>query len=265
MAPTRFNILPKNDTLMKNIRQLSDCVRQSPIKTRRIIASDCGLTFFPYDPVRDTCFMAPYVVDTYNQMLPYFYGAGYHTLSDQNEDHMAADSPFHGGPGLLTIHGLKKASYNAYALLKLLGPQILKRGKNYIFSRSDKGYQLLLYNMANLESIYTQSDVIANAPDRLCSKVQNSPDVRVHLFLELKPGTYTVKKHLVNPSNGSAYDIWLHMGAPQLLNPDTIAYINSRATPEITLTTMDIRSHLTLDVALPLHNVVLLEIEPIRR
>lgn len=50
-----------------------------------------------------------------------------------------------GGPGLLDIHGFKKASYNTFFLSSRLGTQVLSQNRYHLLSKIPDGYSLLLF------------------------------------------------------------------------------------------------------------------------
>ncbi|HEY6578551.1 MAG TPA: hypothetical protein VIY09_04460, partial [Rhizomicrobium sp.] len=52
-------------------------------------------------------------------------GYSYWTFSDIFEENYFASQPFHGGFGLLNIHGIAKPAYRTYELLHALGTELL--------------------------------------------------------------------------------------------------------------------------------------------
>jgi len=56
---------------------------------------------------------------------------------------------FFGSPGLLTLDGIKKASYYAYYLLSKLGNEVIDQGDGYIITRQEEDIQVLLYSYSD--------------------------------------------------------------------------------------------------------------------
>jgi len=79
----------------------------------------------PRDPLHDEPFAACFAVKTIMEANGLVQGYSYWTFSDIFEENYFPSVPFHGGFGLLNIHGVAKPAYRAYQLLHGLGTKIL--------------------------------------------------------------------------------------------------------------------------------------------
>ncbi len=79
----------------------------------------------PRDPMHDEPYAACFVVKTIMEANGLVQGYSYWTFSDIFEENYFPSVPFHGGFGLLNIHGIAKPVYRAFELLHALGSDLL--------------------------------------------------------------------------------------------------------------------------------------------
>ncbi|MEO8552500.1 MAG: glycosyl hydrolase [Kofleriaceae bacterium] len=80
----------------------------------------------PFDDRHDQPYAAAFIVKTVMEAVGIVEGYSYWTFSDIFEENYFSSQPFHGGFGLLTIHGIPKPAYRAYQLLHRLGDEALE-------------------------------------------------------------------------------------------------------------------------------------------
>jgi len=107
----------------------------------------------PRDPMHDDPYAAAFIVKTVLEANGLVQGYSYWTFSDIFEENYFPSMPFHGGFGLLNIHGIAKPSYRAYELLHGLGTQLMPvKGQHATVDawlvRSEKSAALVLTNFA---------------------------------------------------------------------------------------------------------------------
>jgi xylan 1,4-beta-xylosidase len=73
------------------------------------------------DPLHDEPYAAAFAVATILETKGLVEGYSFWTFSDIFEEHGFQSLPFHGGFGLLTVHGIPKPTYRAFELLHQLG------------------------------------------------------------------------------------------------------------------------------------------------
>ncbi|MCI6019551.1 MAG: helix-turn-helix domain-containing protein [Clostridiales bacterium] len=253
----------EKDTMIYMVRLLKSIMKKHNSDHLPLVASDWNNTYFSRDLTRDTCFMAPYIIYNTLQTMGEVDLMSFHSLSDIHEVFSPNGKLFNGGPGLMDINGCKKASYYAFTMLDKLGPDIIEKGDNYILTRSERGYQLLLFNYVYYDSLYTANQTSLLTYDQRYNIYEHVEDLMIHLFMELTPGNYTIKRSDLNRESGSIYDLWQKIGVPQTPDMTIIEYMNNRCLPDITYSRQEIEQALMLDISIPAHGVVLLEIERI--
>lgn len=249
------------NTTVQNIDLLYNLLKKYQLDELPLIVSDWNLSYFPRDLVRDTCFMAPHLLYNAIQTHHQVDTLCYRSLSDISEDFMIDQKLFHGGPGIMDFNGLKKASYYAFFLLHKMGRQILSFGENYLLTQSETGYQLLLFHYVYYDFLYSIDDHSSLSYTQRYNIYESSEDLVVHALLTIPEGSYTVKESRLNRQNGSVYDLWMEMGAPEDLDAEIISYLSQRNRPEIRHYTAESKGTLMLAATLPPHGVVLFELK----
>src|SRR5918999_1133751 len=79
----------------------------------------------PRDPLHDEPYAAAFVAKTVMEMNGLVEGYSFWTFSDIFEENYFPSIPFHGGFGLLSLHGIAKPSYRAFQVLHRLGENSL--------------------------------------------------------------------------------------------------------------------------------------------
>ena len=79
----------------------------------------------PRDPLHDEPYAAAFVTKTVMEMSGLVEGYSFWTFTDIFEENYFPSVPFHGGFGLLNLHGIAKPSYRAFELLHHLGTELL--------------------------------------------------------------------------------------------------------------------------------------------
>jgi xylan 1,4-beta-xylosidase len=82
----------------------------------------------PRDPMHDEPYAAAFVIKTIMEANGLVQGYSYWTFSDIFEENYFPSVPFHGGFGLLNIHGIAKPAYRAFELLHGLGTELTAVG-----------------------------------------------------------------------------------------------------------------------------------------
>lgn len=80
----------------------------------------------PRDPMHDEPYAAAFIVKTILEANGLVQGYSYWTFTDIFEENYFPSVPFHGGFGLLNIHGIAKPAYRAFELLHGLGTELLQ-------------------------------------------------------------------------------------------------------------------------------------------
>lgn len=171
--------------------------------------------------LNDTIFMIPYVIQLAllgNQPIDFLQGMD-NELSIKNDSDQAV---FYGGNGLMTVNGLKKASYYALLFLAQLGNELIKQGNGYVVTRKDGDYQILLYNYDTKRMNYSDKGFL-NALDEKEIMV-SMKDLSHH---------YRISRYHLNCEHGSTYDRWVNMGEPGRLSRRETKLLDRFSVPEV--------------------------------
>src|SRR6185312_10118342 len=79
----------------------------------------------PRDPMHDEPYAAAFIVKTVMEANGLVEGYSYWTFSDIFEENYFPSQTFHGGFGLMNLHGIAKPAYRAFELLHSLGTELL--------------------------------------------------------------------------------------------------------------------------------------------
>lgn len=77
------------------------------------------------DPLHDEPYAASFIIKTVLEAHALVQGYSYWTFSDLFEENYFPSRPFHGGFGLLNLHGVPKPAYRAFELLHGVGTELL--------------------------------------------------------------------------------------------------------------------------------------------
>lgn len=253
--------LPDKDFLPKQIELMKQLQMVHHMDYLPIIVSNWNISYLPSDLSKDTSFMGPYISYIYTKTLRSVQGLCFRSLSDVNEDFFPHSSLFHGGTGLMDFYGIKKSAYYAYQFITRLGKLVIDHSDYYLITKSDRGYQILLFNLSFYDSLYRNSDQSALTYDSRYNIYEATEHLNVHMILTLESGKYQIKKSTLNRNSGSAYDLWITMGAPKKLDQSVLDYIKNKSIPDIVNYTEVVSNNLILDALIEPHEVSLFEIE----
>ncbi len=103
--------------------QAQDTFRRAQGKP--VYYTEWNVTSNPRDRLHDEPYAAAFVVKTVLEMSGLVEGYSFWTFSDIFEENYFPSVPFHGGFGLLNLHGIPKPTYRAFELLHRLGTEQL--------------------------------------------------------------------------------------------------------------------------------------------
>lgn len=167
------------------------------------------------DETHDTTFGAAYVCQAIDEVAGYVDSFSYWTVSDIFQEGGYPMSEFHGGFGLLTIHGIRKPSWYAFALLHCLGTERLATtidgapsGMGAIATRSDRGVQALSWHFIQPPDDTRQSEPVVTR-------------------IPLADGEYRLTEHLIAADHGDPLTRWHAMGRPEKPDATQLAELHA--------------------------------------
>lgn len=192
------------DDFIENFSSIYD---QNVIKWLRDDISD----FKPYflkkrlSPRHDTMEMVPYVLYNYTHLNNRLVL----NIIDEISSEIELDNDtFFGDKGIYTSNQLNKPSYYALMFLALLGDRVIHRGEGYIVTKSDLGYQILLFNPIEIEEDF----IYGNQPK---DKVKER---KISLNIFDMEEDFQITRYDLNKDFGSVYDKWVYLGSPERID-----------------------------------------------
>jgi xylan 1,4-beta-xylosidase len=199
---------PDDDTEVQLFNSQRGIMREVAQDTRRrakgrpVYYTEWNSSSNPRDPLHDESYASAFVASTIMEARGLVEGYSFWTFSDIFEENYFPSVPFHGGFGLLTLHGIPKPTYRAFELLHNIGTeQFLVDGLHETVDcsviRKDSTVTVLLTNHTTPgHSIETE---------HLEIRLNNVPEPReVHI--------QRIDKQHANPKL-----LWQEMGQPEYL------------------------------------------------
>ena len=168
----------------------------------------------PRDAMHDDPYAAAFIVKTILEANELVQGYSYWTFSDIFEENYFPSVPFHGGFGLLNIHGIAKPAYRAFELLHALGTEMLPVDGHHPtvdawFVRGETRSTLLLTNFA-LPRHPIESE-------------------RVSFALRGAPSAGTASVQRIDLEHANAKRHWEQLGKPDYLSAAAVDELNERS------------------------------------
>lgn len=120
------------DATVEQLAQSQRSILQNQVQDARRQAGDRPLFYTewnsssnPRDPLHDQSYCAAFATKTIMEAQGIVDGYSFWTFTDIFEENYFPSKPFHGGFGLLNLHGIPKPVYRAYELLHRLGDRHL--------------------------------------------------------------------------------------------------------------------------------------------
>jgi AraC-like DNA-binding protein len=178
------------------------------------------------DFIYDTAYMLPYIINSVvNNLSNLNFLRAFDVLDKQFN---LTNEVFFGYPGLTNYKGIKKPSYYAYYLLNKLGDTLVDNGNGYIVTKSDKEYQILLYNYHdNIDKLI---------PFKNVSKlrgIKNAAIKKLSLNIVNIPSAIKITNYEINEKTGSSYNYWVDMGKPKRLSKEENQILHKASFPTI--------------------------------
>jgi len=191
----------------------------------------------PRDALHDEPYAAAFIVKTVLEANGLVRGYSYWTFSDLFEENYFPSVPFHGGFGLLNIHGVAKPAYRAFELLHGLGTDSLPvTGRHATVDawavRRDRSLTLILSNFALPRHPIATETVLL--------RIANSQ----------APTEASIRRIDANHANPKG--CWQGMGSPTYLTPTNIDDLVAASICQPEYQTVQITGNIaTLEVAMP--------------
>ena len=232
-----------DDTETQLSKSRRSVLRAQARKVRRQAASkpvyytEWSTSSNPRDPLHDEPYAAAFAIKTIMEANGLVQGYSYWTFSDLFEEDYFPSMPFHGGFGLLNIHGIAKPSYRAYELLHHVGKELLQVDGSHAtvdvwVIRGDHDATILLTNYA-----------LPRHPIE---------DQSVRVILQNAVGGAKATIQRIDQDHANAKGRWQDMGAPEYLSSGALAELRTSSCLQREVQACRYRDRaLELDIILP--------------
>jgi xylan 1,4-beta-xylosidase len=201
--------IPVDRRVCRAIAKVRGQIRSSATPTLPLMWTEWNVPSFGEQyHARDTIYVGAALADTVRQCDGLVDMMSFWTFSDVFEENGPVKTPFYGGFGLVAAGGIRKPSFNAYALLHKLGAQrIASDSPEILVTRRDNGrLAIALWNLVD--------------PDQR----GHSRHVRIQ-FRNLPPGGHALLTRL-DATHGNVLPAYEKMGQPRYPTLSQIQNLN---------------------------------------
>ena len=117
----------------------------------------------------------------------------------------------------------KRPAYYAMLFAKKLQGEIIAKGEDYIMTRTDRGWQMVLMNSNYINPYYSIETAFLQ-------KLNKTVRVKVS---GIPPGEYQVRKYVFDKDNGALYTNWWKLNSKYGMDAEIIDYITRSSYPSL--------------------------------
>lgn len=209
--------------VLKNRKEISE----SAMPGLELHYTEWSSSYTPADPTHDSYHQAAYILQKLKQTGNAAQSMSYWVFTDIFEEPGPRFEAFHGGFGLMNVHGIKKPAYFAYQFLNRLAPvELISSDAQSIATKDKNGnVQLLMWDSTNRlpDGINNQQYFKQDLPPA------EKGELDIHLK-NLKKGRYKLVVSTVGYKQNDAYTAYIGMGSPAQLTKAQVAELKSLAT-----------------------------------
>jgi xylan 1,4-beta-xylosidase len=240
-----YQELYPNTFMLDEFKKVRDMIRSSAYPELPFHITEYNTSYNPTNPVHDTVLNAAYLARILSEGGDFVDSFSYWTFSDVFEESDVPKALFHGGFGLVALHGIPKPTFHLFAFFQSLGSILLYRDEQVIVTRrADGTIALLAWNLVMEQGEGFQKELTLQIP--------------------VSYGEVFVKRQTVDEEHANPWRTWKQLGRPRFPDRQTIETIRQASVPLLRtsrLTAADGMAALTL--TLTKNEVTLIEIMPV--
>ncbi|WP_140987036.1 GH39 family glycosyl hydrolase [Asticcacaulis tiandongensis] len=250
------------DAIIGDVRKVRNEIEASHKPGLPLFFTEWSTSYNPRDLSHDSYVAAPYIISKLRGTQGLVQGMSYWVYSDLFEEPGPPSTPFHGGFGLMTKDGIRKASWFTYKYLNALTGNEIPTSDTQVWAAVDQGrVNAVVWD-------FQLPDQKGRSNGTFFSKlVPNSASAPVKLKLNgLSSGRHRLKINRTGYKNNDAHSLYIEMGSPAELNASQLKTLQNatRDLPEREQTLTVGRSG-TVEISLNMHSndIVLVGLEPV--
>lgn len=201
----------------------------------------------PRDPLHDQPYAAAFVTKTVMEMSSLVEAYSFWTFTDIFEENYFPSQPFHGGFGLLNLHGIPKPTYRAYELLHHLGAEQLP------IDGSHETVDAWVVRKEHSLTVLVTNHALPRHPIGA---------EQVHIKLTSGPEPRYASVERIDDTHANARALWREMGEPEYLSASEVEHLQevSQVSKEPHVWRYEDRT-IHLDINLPPHGVAVITVD----
>ncbi|HKG46165.1 MAG TPA: hypothetical protein VKB02_05530 [Pyrinomonadaceae bacterium] len=176
---------------------------RSHARRRPVYYTEWNSSSNPWDPLHDEPYAAAFIASAIMEARGLVDAYSFWTFSDIFEENYFPSLPFHGGFGLLTLHGIPKPSYRAFELLHQLGDRQ---------SLVDGLHETVDCNVIQKESSVTVLLTNHTTPGHSIETED------LHIRLDNAPEPVSAQIQRIDEEHANAKRFWRELGQPEVLS-----------------------------------------------
>lgn len=246
----------------KYITKIEQLLAEVNLTDLPLYITEWNLTVSHRNLINDTCFKATYVIKNFLENYDRVDALGYWSLTDLIEENQPSHQLFHGGLGLFTQNGLKKAPCYAMEMMRRLGDTLISAGEGWFITRKEQRFVIILYNYEHFDPLFLEEGFGLTLTSR-DGVFPRRRDLQVSLNLtNLEDGLYRIRETILNQKHGSSFDLWVAMGATEL-GAEDLDWLQANCAPALQIhQALAAHGCLPYEATLAPHEVRLIEISP---
>jgi xylan 1,4-beta-xylosidase len=222
-------VVRDRDATFHDLTLLRQIVDKGPFPKAAIHCDEWGSSPGARDCCHDHLFSGTFLLENILRCEGLVDSLARWVFCDVSEEAPPGESEFHGGWGLLTVHGIRKPSFHAYSFLNRVGESCLHNGDGCAVFRSARGWQVLLFNHHHYANAEASWDTHADAEKMIGTGTARA----FELVLEGLPQRVRVTRHLVDSEHGWALPAWQEMGSPDWPTAAQLTQLHEAARPQV--------------------------------
>lgn len=251
------------NAIIGDVKKVRAEIEASHLPGTPLFFTEWSTSYNPRDLSHDSYVAAPYILSKVRGVQGVAQGMSYWVYSDLFEEPGPPGAPFHGGFGLMTQHGVRKASWFTYKYLNALKGNEIPTSDAQVWAAADgQSVAAVLWD-------FQLPDQKGRSNGTFFSKlVPNAKSAPVKLSLTgLTPGKYGLKIHRTGYKKNDAQSAYIEMGSPKELTAEQLATLQAltRDLPETErIVTVGSNGRADMTIAMNTNDIVLVKLEPER-
>jgi len=216
-------VLDKNPmTISYDVLQSHKEITESKMPHLELHYTEWSSSYTPSDPIHDSYHEAAFILQKLKQIGNAANSMSYWVFTDIFEEAGPRFTPFHGGFGLLNIHGVKKSAYFTYSFLNNLGETELLNpdSASWACKNANGDIQVLFWDFT-----YTLPDSVNNQ-DYYILDLPANPKGTVKVKISGVPkGEYRLEIYQVGYKVNDSHTTYVALNRPDQLTRQQVDYI----------------------------------------